>query len=263
MKKWAGELEYRELGSRAGQRVLRWFGHVERMDEYVMTRRVLMVELSGGRVRGRPRLGWMPFATEVWLWRLRDNARKIGKSGEPWYICNWMSFTGPFLLGPVFFRTALPCSAGYHLEVGGMPLHDAVGINCKKGATTENQGAGVKHMVVPFMPLLLMGVCLMIVCLLSDLIWLPLLGGGRKSWYIIIIFAYWLGSDRLSELLVFFVPASLLFLCLMLFLLFPCASVWENTRARVSHSYSHTEWYFLFFRQCNYKCTMCSRSEKV
>ena len=27
-----------------------------------------------------------------------------------------------------------------------MPLHDAVGINCKKGTTTENQGAGVKYM---------------------------------------------------------------------------------------------------------------------
>ena len=55
-----------------------------------------------------------------------------------------MSFTGPSLLGTVFFRTALPCSGGYHMERGGMPLHDAVGINCKKGATTENQGAGVK-----------------------------------------------------------------------------------------------------------------------
>ena len=27
-----------------------------------------------------------------------------------------------------------------------MPLHDAVGINCKKGATAEQQGAGVKYM---------------------------------------------------------------------------------------------------------------------
>ena len=36
-----------------------------------------------------------------------------------------MSFTRPFLLGPVFFRTALPCSGGYHLERGGLPLHDA------------------------------------------------------------------------------------------------------------------------------------------
>ena len=49
----------RELASRADQRVLRWFGHVERMDEYRMARRVLMAELNGRRVRGRPRLGWM------------------------------------------------------------------------------------------------------------------------------------------------------------------------------------------------------------
>ena len=32
----------RELASRADPRVLRWFGHVERMDEYPMARRVLM-----------------------------------------------------------------------------------------------------------------------------------------------------------------------------------------------------------------------------
>ena len=49
----------RELASRADQRVLRWFGHVEIMDEYRIARRVLMAEVSGGRVRLRPRLGWM------------------------------------------------------------------------------------------------------------------------------------------------------------------------------------------------------------
>ena len=48
-----------ELASRADQRVLRWFGHVERMDDYHMARKVLMAEVNGGRVRGRPRLGWM------------------------------------------------------------------------------------------------------------------------------------------------------------------------------------------------------------
>ena len=58
-----------------------------------------------------------------------------------------------------------------------MPLHDAVVINCKKGATTENQGSGVKYLGQG-----------MIVCVLSDLTRLPLLGGGRKSWYIIIFF---------------------------------------------------------------------------
>ena len=57
-----------------------------------------------------------------------------------------MSFTRPSLFGPVFFRTALPCSGGYHMERGGMPLHDAVGINFKKGVTTENQGSAVKYM---------------------------------------------------------------------------------------------------------------------
>ena len=56
-----------------------------------------------------------------------------------------MSFTRPFLLFPAFFRTAPPCSGGYHLHRDGMPLHDAVGINCKKGATTENQDIDVKY----------------------------------------------------------------------------------------------------------------------
>ena len=57
-----------------------------------------------------------------------------------------MSFTRPFLHGLVFFRTALPCSGGYHMERGGMPLHDEDGINCKKDATTENEGSAVKYM---------------------------------------------------------------------------------------------------------------------
>ena len=46
----------RELVSRTDQRVLRWFGHTERMDEYRISRWVLMAEVSGGLVRGRSRL---------------------------------------------------------------------------------------------------------------------------------------------------------------------------------------------------------------
>ena len=41
------------------------------------------------------------------------------------------------LFGPVFFRTALSCSGGYHLERDGMPLHGVVEINYKKGAITK------------------------------------------------------------------------------------------------------------------------------
>ena len=33
--------------------------YFQRMDDYRMARRVLMAEVGGGRVRGRPRLGWM------------------------------------------------------------------------------------------------------------------------------------------------------------------------------------------------------------
>ena len=121
----------RELASRADQRVLRWLGHVERMDEYRMARRVFIAEISGGLVRGKPRLGW---ANGIKM--------ALGISGaDPWYICNCMSVTQKFFLDPVFFRTALPCSGGYQMERYVMSFHDAVGINWKNGTTTENQGA--------------------------------------------------------------------------------------------------------------------------
>ena len=48
-----------------------------------MARRVLMAEVSGGRVRGRPRLGWMD-GVKVALGSegmTVEAARKIGKSG--------------------------------------------------------------------------------------------------------------------------------------------------------------------------------------
>ena len=122
--------------------------------------------------------GWMvwrwPWAEE-WQWRLLDNARIIGKSGEPWYICNWISSTWPFLLLPVFFRTAFPCSGGYHQERGVMPLHDVVGVQLKKS----------RRRCQVYWP----RVCVWWLCMymLSDLTWLPFLGEGRNQWYIIIL----------------------------------------------------------------------------
>ena len=55
-----------------------------------MARRVLMAKESGGRVRGRPRLGWMDGVIVALGSRgmIVEAARKIGKSGELWYICN-------------------------------------------------------------------------------------------------------------------------------------------------------------------------------
>ena len=71
-------------------------------------------------------------------------ARKIRKSGEPWSTCIWMSFTLPFLLllFHVFFSFGPPPPVLWWLSPGE---DDAVGINCKMGATTANQGAGVKY----------------------------------------------------------------------------------------------------------------------
>ena len=92
----------RKLASRAHQRVLRWFGHVESIDEDRMARRVLMAEVSGGRVRGRPRLGWMD-GVKVPLGNRGmtvEAARQCAKDRKEWralvYICNCMSFTRPF-----------------------------------------------------------------------------------------------------------------------------------------------------------------------
>ena len=74
----------KELASRADQRVLRWFGHVERKDEYRMTRRVLIAEVNGGRVRGISRLGWMD-GVKVALGNRGMNVEAVRQwtSGEP------------------------------------------------------------------------------------------------------------------------------------------------------------------------------------
>ena len=76
----------RELTSRADQRVLRWFGHVERMDEYHMARRVLMVEVSEGRVRGRPRLDWMDGVKAAlgYSGMMVEAARQCAKDRKEW-----------------------------------------------------------------------------------------------------------------------------------------------------------------------------------
>ena len=76
----------RELASRADQRVLRSFGHVEKMDDYLMARRVLMAEVSGGRVRGKQRLGWMD-GVKVALGNRGmtvDAARQCAKDRKAW-----------------------------------------------------------------------------------------------------------------------------------------------------------------------------------
>ena len=105
----------RKLASRAYQSIeMVWAA--ERMDEHHMSTMVLQAEVSGGRVRRRPRLGWMDgvkvaLGNRGMTVKSARQWRKIGKSREPWHIHNRLNFTLPFLLGLVFFRTALSWSS--------------------------------------------------------------------------------------------------------------------------------------------------------
>ena len=59
---------------------------MERMDEYRMARRVFMAEVSEGRVRGRPRLGWKD-GVKVTLSNRRmtvEAARQCAKDRKAW-----------------------------------------------------------------------------------------------------------------------------------------------------------------------------------
>ena len=76
----------RELASRADHRVLRSFGHVVRMDDYCMARRVLTAEVSEGWVRGRLRLGWMD-GVKVALGNrvmMLESVRQCAKDRKEW-----------------------------------------------------------------------------------------------------------------------------------------------------------------------------------
>ena len=49
----------RELAVRVDMNVLRWFGHVERMDDERMLKKVMNAKVDGRCATGRPRFGWM------------------------------------------------------------------------------------------------------------------------------------------------------------------------------------------------------------
>ena len=135
------------LASRADQSVLRWFGHVERMDEYRTARRVLMAEVSGERVRGRRRLGWMD-GVKVALGNREmtvEAARQSAKDRKGWRALVHMQLNE---FHPAIF--AWPCVLSDSPPVlwwlANGEGRDAVGIDCKTGATAENQRSGVKYM---------------------------------------------------------------------------------------------------------------------
>ena len=101
-----------------------------------------MAEVSGGRVRGRPRLGWMD-GMKVALGNTGMMVEAVRRDWEEWRALAHMQLNefhvAIFAWHCVLFDHFL-CSGDYHLERGVMPLHDAGEINCEKRTTTENQG---------------------------------------------------------------------------------------------------------------------------
>ena len=57
VRDWTGITS--DLAERSDRKLLRWFGHVEHMDESRCVKRVWKSEVTGRRPRGRPRMRWM------------------------------------------------------------------------------------------------------------------------------------------------------------------------------------------------------------
>ena len=74
----------RELASRVDQRVLKWFGHLDRMHECRMARSVLISEVSEWLVRLRPRLGGLDGWCEGCLGQQRNDGGGCVKDRKEW-----------------------------------------------------------------------------------------------------------------------------------------------------------------------------------
>ena len=82
------------LVGRASKGMMRWFGHVVRMEERRMPKRVMESEREGGRGRGRPKRRWMDGVREI----LREagmsegDGRELARNREEWR--SWKSRMG-------------------------------------------------------------------------------------------------------------------------------------------------------------------------
>ncbi len=83
------------------RQTLKWFGHMEQMEESKTTKRVYMREIKGGNVRGRPPVKWRDRVQEYVRERgegsLRnlEQARRECQDRERWKLfCNGHPLVG-------------------------------------------------------------------------------------------------------------------------------------------------------------------------
>ena len=67
-----------ELANKVDMNVLRWFGHVERMENERLLKRVMNARVNGRGARGRPRLGWMDGVKRA----LQERGMDVGEARE-------------------------------------------------------------------------------------------------------------------------------------------------------------------------------------
>ena len=67
----------RGLAARVDMNVSKWFGHVERMDNERLLKKVMNAKVDGRSAGGRPRLGWMDVVK-----RALNNRRMDGEGGK-------------------------------------------------------------------------------------------------------------------------------------------------------------------------------------
>ena len=75
----------KSMTERAEQGVLRWFGHLIRMNEERIVKKVFNSEVDGERGRGRPKLRWMDGVSELLNRRglgLQEGVRVAGDRRE-------------------------------------------------------------------------------------------------------------------------------------------------------------------------------------
>ena len=68
----------RELAARVDMNVLRWFGHVERMDNERLLKKIMNAKVDGRSARGGPRFGWMDRVKRA----LNDRRKDVREASE-------------------------------------------------------------------------------------------------------------------------------------------------------------------------------------
>ena len=75
----------KELADRVDVNVLRWFGHVERMDDERLLKKVVNARVEGRGARGRPRFGWMEGVKKALKDRMDVNeAKERARNRNEW-----------------------------------------------------------------------------------------------------------------------------------------------------------------------------------